>query len=293
MPFLSPTFVAENAYNTGSRYIRGLNVANSAYASGMAEFLLHLRKQQGANLSRIAIAYDNSEYGRGVSSMIKEGLAGSDLKIVLDLPVTPPVTEYTPQVLRVRDSGAQAFVTCFFFPETALLLKAIDASGLRIPTFVAGSSLTDARMPGTLGAEVARRILSGPIFGSHSGTTPGTRYEALQRLFKAAAASGIKLGADSPIDAHWLALGAQSVYVFKAALDAARSNTGEALNAAMQSLRLQHGNDLLVLPFYQPALEWEANGKPRNQSTAFAQWSGQDVQLVYPPALAQAAPRLS
>ncbi len=292
VPFLSPTFVAESAYNTGSRYVRGLNIANSAYATGMADFLLHLRKQ-GANITRIALAYDNSEYGRGVSAMIKERLAGSDLKVVLDLPVTPPVTDYTPQILRVRDSGAQAFVTCFFFPETALVLKAVDVSGLRIPTFVAGSSLTDARMPGTLGAEVAQRVLSGPVFGAHSGTTLDTRYEPLRRLFKAATASGIKLGADSPIDAHWLALGAQSVYAFKAALDAARSNSGEALNTAMQSLRLERGNELMVLPFYEPALEWEANGKPRHQTTAFAQWSGKDVQLVYPSALAQAAPRMS
>jgi len=293
MPFVSPTLISEKSYELRLRYARNLNLTATAYASGVLEFTKHLQSTRSLRVRRVALIYDGGEYGRSIVSVLKPGLQSAGLELVLDLPFTPPVTDFTPQVLRLKESGADILACGFFFPDSALFAKAMDVLGVHIPV-VGFGGFADARLPGHLGQEVASRFLARNLVFNVVGVSEGVRYAPLQRLLNAAERQRLSFG-DSPnaLELNWFGLGAQAVFTFAAAFQAAADRDGTAVNEAMRrGLNLRHGDEQLIVPFYRPELAWDDVGRPLNQRALMMQWQAGKRVVVFPSEMAASEPRI-
>jgi ABC-type branched-subunit amino acid transport system substrate-binding protein len=189
--FHSPRFLTTpKAFTLGSRYSRTLNLTGESFGTGGAAFLRKLVSSYGLKAQRVAVIYDNSEYGRGVVTVLKAELRPPAFDIVVDLPVTPPVTDYSPQILRIRDAKPDVLMAAQYFQDTVLTLRAMDALDYR-PVFVGcASGFSDSRLPGALTLDVAQRVLSRPVFGpvAISADIP---YPPFQAFYRKALQAGI------------------------------------------------------------------------------------------------------
>ncbi|NKE68890.1 ABC transporter substrate-binding protein [Ramlibacter sp. RBP-2] len=292
VPFVSPFWSSEKAFTLNSRYSRTLNLTSGSYAAAAVNLLKVLRNKHGVAASKVAVVYDNSEYGRAAADAVKRLLVQGGTPAALDLPVTPGSSDYGPTILRVRDSGADVVLAGFYFQETVLLLRAADALNFRVPIIGFGSGFADARLPGALGPEVAARALKAPVFGTTTGMRESTKYGPLQALLKAAEKEPVRPGITPGVELEWYGLGAQAVYVFKVAFEQAATTAGPKVNDAILAMNMPRGADSLVVPFYDPSLSWERNGQPRNQAPSVAQWQDGKSVIVFPEDAAAAAPRL-
>ncbi|MDO8477432.1 MAG: ABC transporter substrate-binding protein [Candidatus Rokubacteria bacterium] len=290
IPFTSPSWTTPKAFSLGSRYSRTLNLTGESFGAGGAAILRKLISSHGLKAQRVALIYDNSEYGRGVITVLKAELRPPAFDIVVDLPVTPPVTDYSPQMLRIRDAKPDVLMAAQYFQDTVLTLRAMDALGYH-PVFVGcASGFSDARLPDALGPDVARRVLSRPVFGPIA-IGANIPYPPLQAFYRKAVQAGIKFGTGG-LDVNWFMLGAQTVFVYKVALEQAGSTEGKAINKAILNMSLPRGSEWLIAPFYDPALKWEETGKPLNQITPYIQWQKGKMVLIHPEDLAEAKPSL-
>ncbi len=293
IPFISPTLISEKSYELRLRYARNLNLTATSYASGVLDLTEHLQTTGKLKVRRVALIYDGGEYGRSIVAVLKPGLQAAGFEVVLDLPFSPPVTDFTPQVLRLKDSGADVLACGFFFPDPALFAKAMDVLGVNVP-IVSFGGFADARLPGHLGRDVASRFLSRNVVFNVVGAAEGVRYAPLQRVLDAAARQRLSFG-DAPdaLELNWFALGAQAVFSFAAAYEAAADRDGAAVNDALRrGLNLRHGDERLILPFYQPSLAWDEVGRPLNQRALMMQWQQNKRVVVFPPAMAAGEPKV-
>lgn len=293
VPFISPYWVSAKAFELNSRFARTINITSDTYADSTMKMLGVLRDKHGMKADKIAILYDNSEFGRSVGHNLREQLKRAGNPAVLDLPVTPPVTDFTPFVLRARDSGADVVLAGFYFNEAVLYIRASDALNFRVPVIGFASGFSDFRVPDALGSEIAQRALSIPIFGATTGLGEGSRYTPMQAFMQAFQDEPIRPHHTPGVEMDWYMLGAQAVFTFKLALEAAATTDGAKLNDAITKLSIPAGSEWLILPFYDPALAFAPNGAPKNQQIAFAQWQSGRSILVAPDNLAVAKPRLS
>ncbi len=151
---------------------------------------------------RVFLIDDASEYGRGLTDLVKRDLGqtvvGSDV-------ITPEQTEFTATVTKIRSVNADAVYYGGYYAEAGLLVKAIRAAGLR-SRFISADGSKDEGFIVAAGAKAAEdAILTCPCiplteaggfadrYRAAFATEPGT-YSA--ECFDAAAAflAGIKAG---------------------------------------------------------------------------------------------------
>lgn len=290
IPFLSPAWTSAKAFTIGSTYSRTFNLTGESFAKGGVSMLKYLNDEKGMNAKKVGVIYDGSEYGRGVIDIVKGMLAGTEYTVVEDLPYTTPITDFTPQVLRLRNSGAEVLMAAQYYQETVLLLRAMDSLDYRVPFVGCASGFSDSRLLGGLGDAIAERTLAAPVFGpvAVSDLVP---YGPLVAFLDRARAEGFTFGPGG-LDLNWFVLGAQALFIYKAALEAAASRKGKDINDAILSIQIPRGSDELIVPFYDPVLSWEDTGRPRNQAVPYIQWQDTQMKMVYPPDIATADVRL-
>lgn len=292
IPFVSPYWTSDKAFGLNSRYSRTINITSPSHGKAAVNMLKELRDKHKTPVSKVAVLFDNSEYGRSSADSVKRLLGPAGFNVVLDLSVTPGSSEYTPVILRARDSGADVVMAGFYFQETVLLLRAADTINYRNPIIGFGSGFSDARLPGALGADVAARVLKAPVFGTTPGIREDTKYAPLQALLRAARKETVRPGLTAGLELDWYGLGAQAVLIFAQAFERAASTVGSKVNDAILAMNLPRGSEMLVAPFYDPGLAWEPNGEPKNQAPSVAQWQDGKSVIVYPQDVAAGTARV-
>lgn len=281
VPFVSPFWTTTKAFDLNSKFSRPLNLTSSAYAAGTMEMLKVLREKHGLSDKRIAVVFENGEFGKSVAADTIALLNKAGVKPVIELPVTPPVTDFVPTVLRLRESQADIILATFYFLETVQLLRAAESLNFRTPIIGVGAGFSDVRLPGALGP-VAEKALSIPIFAATTGLHEDSKYKPLHDFLESAEKEPVRPNHPPGVEINWFCLSAQAALIFAAGLEKAGSADGEKLNDAIRSMELAAGSPDLILPFYKPFLGWEANGRPKNTSVTFAQWQQGKSVVVYP-----------
>lgn len=291
IPFVSPSWTTAKAFTIGSTYSRTFNLTSASFAKGGIAILRYLNENKEFKGKKVGLVFDNSEYGRGVIEVVKQELAGMpDYSIVADVPYNAPITDFAPQVLRLRDSGAEVLMAAQYYQDTVLLLRAMDGLDYRTPFVGCASGFSDSRLPGALGEGVAQRVFAAPVFGPVA-VSDLLSYEPLKGFVERARAEGHKFGAGA-LDVNWFVLGAQAVFIYKAAIEAAASREGKAINDAILALEMKRGSPDLIVPFYDPHLSWEPTGKPLNQVVPYIQWQDGEMRTVFPADVASTDVRL-
>jgi branched-chain amino acid transport system substrate-binding protein len=253
----------------------------SATAGSQAEQALPqiMKLAESASSKRpktVAIITDNT--GASVASakpMRERLLAANGLQLVVDETFTPPLTDATPLVQRIRSARPDLL---FFLPtvisDAKLMLEKLNEFGLgqgKIPVISFGIAIAEPDMLQTVGAELLQGVLT------CVGSWAAKGHEAL--------IAELKTRYNEP----WMTQNAISTYgdmwVIKDALEAA----GKADRIAVaEALRKMDAGPSKYYPLGE--VRFDEKGRRVNAGMTIVQWQSGIPVTVFPPQLALAQP---
>jgi len=256
-----------------------------------ADILHWLVTKHNYKPGKIAVIYPDNSYGKGVGRGAKERLAKNGYKVTTDLPFNWKAPDFKPYILKLKGADINTVIQSSYTKDGILSHQARYALDF-YPVMIGGiGSYTDDKLWARVGGgEVAKKALMGPVFGA-AWVELKDPYGPFQDFIKRVRAKGVKVGGLDGNEPNWFTYGAQGATALKIALERAGSTDPAAINKALKAMKLWRGSRDMICPNFDPALEWDADGKPLNTTMREVQWYNGKKKFIYPENIAEAKPR--
>jgi branched-chain amino acid transport system substrate-binding protein len=230
----------------------------------------------GTKPKTVAIITDNTAASIASVKPMKERLLKElGIQLVVDETFTPPLSDATPLIQKVRATRPDLL---FFLPtvisDAKLVLEKMNEFGMgqgKVPVISFGIAIAEPDMLKTMSPDLLQGVMSAV------GSWGSKRHEALIAELK------------SKYNEPWMTQNAISTYadmfVIKAALEAAGKADREAV---AQALRTMDGGPSKFYPGGQ--IKFDEMGRRVNAGLTIIQWQSGVPVTVYPPDLAMAQP---
>lgn len=289
VPSLSVQSTGDTLYPLKLKFWRTISVATSDVGHFYVSVLQKIIQEFKIKHERIALLYPNNDYGKiCIGKVAKEDLQKLNLKIIMDLPYDWRAADLIPTMLKLKGANPDVVLQTAYLADGVASHKARFASDL-FPTIIGGiTGFSNVKLWGLLGDEVARKTLQAGYFGAswyEEETLSKPLQHFLQRAKPWAKAKGIELD-----DAF--VFSSQGILAIKEATERAGSADPKSVNEALRKLSIPKGSANLILPLFDPALQWDDVGKPMNTMLLTVQWNEKKKEIIYPKDLRTALPKL-
>ncbi len=279
IPNLSIQSTGDSLYPLKLKFWRTISMATSDVGRFHVSTLQKLIQEFKIKHDRIALLYPNNDYGKiCIGKAAKEELQKQGFKIVMDLPYDWRAADLSPMMLKLKGTNPEVVIQAAYLADGIASHKARFATDL-YPTMIGGiTGYSNVKLWRLLGDEIARKTLQAAFFGStwYDESIPyKPLWEFLKRAKPWAKAKGLELD-----DAF--VFGAQGMLAVKEAAEKAGSADPKAINEAFRKLSIPKGSPSLILSMYDPALQWDEVGKPRNATLLVIQWNEGKKEIIYP-----------
>ncbi len=269
LPWL--TVSAADAITTrGYKYIFQTTYPGSMQGAAVVPALIKLGEVAGKPPKTVAIITDNTASPMAFAKPMRDGgFAKVGLEVVLDMTYTPPLTDATPLVERVR----RAKPDLLFFVPTAVSddklffekLQEFHLGEGRIPVVSQGSSLTDPELPKSIDPKLLEGVMVIVM------DWPGKDLQDLAKRFEKQTGQPW-MGQDSLVTYG-------DMWVFKQAAETAKSTNREAIAEAIRHMDLSSG----IADYYAgDRLQFDASGRRDGAGIMVVQWQDGSPVAVYP-----------
>jgi branched-chain amino acid transport system substrate-binding protein len=250
--------------------------AGSQAEQALPQIMKLAESASGKRPKTVAIITDNTAASVASAKPMRERLlAASGLQLVVDETFTPPLTDATPLVQRVRSAKPDLL---FFLPtvisDAKLMLEKLNEFGLgqgKIPVISFGIAIAEPDMLQTVGADLLQGVLT------CTGSWAAKGHEALIAELKAR------------YKEPWMTQNAISTYgdmwVIKDALEAAGKPDRIAV---AEALRKMDAGPSKYYPLGE--VRFDEKGRRVNAGMTIVQWQSGIPVTVFPPQLALAQP---
>lgn len=180
--------------------------------------------------SSIAILYSQTPYGQSSAKYMSEKASSYGLKIAVSLGIDTGSTDLSPQLVKVRDAGADVVLDILTGPVHLVLAKNAAGLGLKIPLVMGTDEVN--------------------IFKSSTDGYPNTYWIATpQQIYPNVANAKLKQADDAFVAAYKKEFGDRpgisnagrgwdAIQILEKAVAASHANTGESLRAAIEHVSI-------------------------------------------------------
>lgn len=112
----------------GKKYVFQVNPDVAVEAETLLEYV-----QKKLNKKAIAVLYDENPYGVESSTAVKEQADKRGVKVVAMEKYGGEDTDVTPQLTKIKNSGAEAILVCGTLPTPAIAIKQVKQLGIDLP----------------------------------------------------------------------------------------------------------------------------------------------------------------
>ncbi|GGG27469.1 ABC transporter substrate-binding protein [Caldovatus sediminis] len=277
LPWLTLSY-ADSITERGFRYVFQSSPTSSAQARQTLPTILELAERAtGRRPRRLAMIADNTAAPQGIVKPIREGEAARyGLTIVVDETFTPPLSDATPLIQRVRSARPDfLLLLSTAVPDDKLLVEKLNEYGLgqgRLPTIGNGGHWGAPEL-----AQVTNpQILEGMMFTLSNW--PGKGHEDLNRRFVERTRE--------PWLGHDSLLPYANIRILCEAMERSGSADRRKVAEAIRSLDLQNEGPALLFPSRR--LKYDERGRLMHAEMVTCQWRGGVPQVVFPEAIATA-----
>jgi branched-chain amino acid transport system substrate-binding protein len=261
----------------GFKYIFQTSATSGSQAEQSLPELMKVAAAAGATKPKtVAIITDNTAASISSVKPMKERLLKElGLQLVVDETFTPPLSDATPLVQKVRATRPDLL---FFLPtvisDAKLMLEKMNEFGLgqgRIPTISFGIAIAEPDMLKTMSPELLQGVMA--VVGSWGGKG----HEKLMAELK------------QKYNEPWMTQNAISTYADMWVMKAALEKAGKAdREAVAQALRTMDGGPSTFYPGGQ--IKFDERGRRAGAGLTIIQWQSGVPVVVYPDNLALAKP---
>ena len=276
IPWLTLSY-SDQITNRGYKYVFQTSPTASKQSNDALPVVMEVaRLAQVATPKTIGIIMDNTASPVSFTKPMREG--GFDklgLKLVVDESYTPPLSDASSMVQKVRNARPDFLIVLTTnVPDTKLILEKLNELGLgkgRIPVLTNGGAMGAPELLNVVGKDLLEGVM---VAIANWG---GRGQDSLVSEFRTKAKE------------PWMTQDSISTYgdiqIFKDAMEQARSADPKKVAAAMRAMDTSDGAARF---FPGGKLKFDANGRRADASLVVLQWQGGEPRPVFPPSLATA-----
>ena len=274
VPWLTLSY-SDQITERGYKYVfQTSSVASKQSEDALPALMEIARQSKSAKPKTVGILMDNTASPKAFTKPMREG--GFDklgLKLVVDEIFTPPMSDATAMVQKVRNARPDILLMLTTnIPDTKLILEKLNEMGLgrgRIPILGNGGHMGAPELLNVVGKEQMEGVMAAMANWSGKG------HEKLVTDFKAR------------FKEPWMPQDSVSTYgdmwIFKDAMEKAGSADPKKVAAAIRSFNETGG---AARYFPGGKLAFEANGRRANADLVIIQWQNGEPKTVFPTAFA-------
>jgi branched-chain amino acid transport system substrate-binding protein len=253
-----------------------LPATSSAYGKLEVEFLHYLNDKYKLGISKAIILYANNPAGfevqKGIKSMAEQG----GLEVVLDSPFSEGITDASPLVSKVQQSGAQVLFPHAMIEDAGLMLTALRSADSHVLVIGAGGGFVWPPIGKALGSKV-NGVISAALWNFDSKyIKDDPALLAVTEHYMKAYGTFMPEQAGETYAAMW---------VLASAIDVAGSTDPAKVREALAKTDIKSGPAMLMGP---GGITFGPNGASLHSTPVIIQWQGEIPRTVYPENLATA-----
>lgn len=261
---------------TNGGYLFQFPATSNHYAQLEVEFLHYLNDKFHMGISKAVILYVNNPSGFEVQKGIKAVAEKGGLEVVLDSPFKEGITDASPLVSKVQQSGAQVLFPHAMVEDAGLLLTGLRSADSHVLVIGAGGGFIWPPIGKALGENVDGLISAAMWnFDSKPINDDPKLLAVTQRYLKT-------YGTFMPEQAGETYAG---MWILADALEAAASTDPEKVRDALAKINITSGGAMLMGP---GGIAFGPNGESLHSTPVIVQWQGGIPRTVYPENLATA-----
>jgi len=123
MPFFNPESSSPRLTRRGFKWFFRSSPHDETFSQAMFSCLVDLEKKRGTKFKTIAVAYEDSLYGKDSSRIEKELAEKAGYKVVADIPYRRSATSLDSEVQKLKAANADVFFPTSYASDAILLLK--------------------------------------------------------------------------------------------------------------------------------------------------------------------------
>ena len=276
VPWLTLSY-SDQITNRGYKYVFQTSPVASKQSADALPVVMQIARQAGVAAPKtIGVIMDNTASPMSFTKPMREGgFEALGLKLVVDETFTPPLSDATSLVQKVRNARPELLlVLTTNVPDTKLVLEKLNEMGLgkgRIPVITNGGHMGAPELLTALGKDLTEGVM---VAIANWG---GKGQEELIKTFRA------KTGEP------WMTQDSISTYgdiqLLKDAMESAASAEPKKVAEALRKMDTTEG---AARYFPGQKLKFEANGRRADAGLVVLQWQGGEPRPVFPAGLATA-----
>ena len=278
IPWLTLSY-SDQITNRGYKYVFQTSPTASAQAAEALPVVMAIAKDAKATTPKtVGILMDNTASPVSFTKPMREGgFEKLGLKLVVDETFTPPLSDATSLVQKVRGARPDLLlVLTTNVPDTKLILEKLNEMGLgkgRIPVLTNGGALGAPELLTAVGKDLMEGVM---VAIANWG---GKGHEPLIKSFK------------DKTGEPWMTQDSISTYgyimLFKDAVEKAKSADPKKVAQALRTIDSSEG---AAAYFPGKKMKFEANGRRADAGLVVLQWQNGEPKPIFPASLATATP---
>lgn len=264
-PFVVTVAASSDLLSRGYEYTFRIQPSVTTFSSNFITYFNDCVKDAyGGELKTAALIYEDSNYGAGIASYIKEHIDETGLVLVGDIPYSASSATLSTEVTKLEKIAPDILIPIGYKNDQTILVNEILSRGLTFKCVlgVANGAISDPDFIATYGSRV-----EGYIDINYRYNERSERAAALMEAYRE------KYGKELPVAAIY---GYESIMVIADALRRCEDVSPENLRKAIS----ETSTDNHILP--QALIEFEENGEGRYSSGVMIQLQGGKPVVVYP-----------
>lgn len=272
LPWMTFSF-SDQITSRGFKYVFQTAPRASTFANKAAPTEAELAKEAGAKFQNIAAIYDNTPNPSGFMEQFRKVVAPEmGVKLVLDQVYTPPLSDASSLIQRLRRSKPDALYLLATNPQDfKLLLDKIKEYNIQVPLLGHGGPVLDPAVLAAVGPEALEGFIT------TVAAWPNKHHEAIEKKFMAES--------KEPFMTQDTIVPYAEMYILKEALERTGKADRVALGKTMHTMSLTEAESGYVFP---GGVSFDEKGLRRGETVMLVQYQNGRPVLVYPSEIAAA-----
>jgi branched-chain amino acid transport system substrate-binding protein len=257
-------------------YLFQIAPRGTVFGSQEVEFLRFLNDRYKMGITKAAILYVNNPYGTATEKGIEQLAQKAGLEIVLNSAYPENITDASPLVSKIQQSGAQVLFPVSYIADASLILTALRSADSHVLVIGGGAGFIWPPIGESLGDKVNGLTSAASwnldvknVKGDAKLTEVTQRYQKVYGTFMPEQAG----------EAY------EGISVLAAAIEAAASDDPAKVRDALAKLHVTSGGGAMMQP---GEVEFDANGANTHVVPVVIQWQGGMPRTVFPESVATA-----
>lgn len=140
VPFLVPESTASNLHKRGLKFFFRTTPHNDEFGEVMFKFMADVQKKGTAKLKKVALLYENTDFGVDMSKGWKSLAAAQGYEVVADLVYTQNSTSLNAEALRIKAAQPDVLLISQLSSDAILFVKTLREIGYVPPMVIANDA---------------------------------------------------------------------------------------------------------------------------------------------------------